>query len=172
MTIYDVNSKTLQCCPRFLLNQRWKGFHYVRQLHSSMSPSEVVQAMQFAWCRCRWVGFETYIVVLLSVDDQDFGGMAVIRFRCASRWIEKFDGSHEGGRWNTTQWLPPRSNVFVFTMNVRGHRHHQYRNIRNRWYPPPPTPPPQPRRVAVAGAVERRNRRRGGGGCRGRGGGG
>jgi hypothetical protein len=47
MTIYNVNSYILTFRPRFLLNQRWESLSlYVRQLHSSMSPFEVVQAIQ------------------------------------------------------------------------------------------------------------------------------
>jgi hypothetical protein len=59
-----------------------------------MSPFEVVQAIQSASV----VGLDSRraIIVLRSVDDQDVGETAVIRFRCLSQRIEKFGGSNEG----------------------------------------------------------------------------
>jgi hypothetical protein len=46
------------------------------------------------------------------------------------------------------------------TINVRGHRHHQYRHIRNRGYPPPPWVVVVVAAVSAVGegAVERRRR--------------
>ena len=59
-----------------------------------MSPFEVVQAIQSASVGV--VGLDSRrTVVVLSVDDQDVGETAVIRFRCVSQRIEKFGGSHE-----------------------------------------------------------------------------
>jgi hypothetical protein len=84
-----------------------------------MSPFELVQAIQSASVDVVGLDSRRPVVVLRSVDDQDVGEMAVIRFRCISHWIEKIGGSHEG-KWNVIQWLPPRSHVSVLTMNVRG----------------------------------------------------
>jgi hypothetical protein len=59
MTIYNVNSQILKCCPRFLLNQRWKS--------CSICPAAPFLDVS-VWsstgntvrkCRCRRVGFET-----------------------------------------------------------------------------------------------------------------
>ena len=73
------------------------------------------------------------VVILRSVDDQDVGETVVI--------------------------LRLRSDVSVFTMNVRGHRHHQYRHISNPGYPPPPPFPPL---ALYLPRQRRRHRRRGG----------
>ena len=109
MTIYNVNSQILKLCPRFLLNQRWKSLSlYVRQLHSSMSPFEIVQAIQSAGVGVGGLDLRRTVVVLRSVDEQEVGETAVIRFRCVSKRIEKFGGSHEGNvkrhrrRWIST----------------------------------------------------------------------
>jgi hypothetical protein len=61
-----------------------------------MSPFEVVQAIQSAGVGVVWLDLRRTVVVLRSVDDQDVGETAVIRFQCVSRRIEKFGGSHEG----------------------------------------------------------------------------
>ena len=73
-----------------------KVFHYVRQLHSSMSPFEVVQPIQSAGVGVVGLDLRRTVVVLRSVDDQDVGETVVIRFRFVSQRIEKFGGSHEG----------------------------------------------------------------------------
>jgi hypothetical protein len=72
-----------------------KVFHYVRELHSSMSPFEVVQAIQSACVVVVGLDLRRTVVVLRSVDDQHVGETVVIRFRCVSQRIEKFDESHE-----------------------------------------------------------------------------
>ena len=61
-----------------------------------MSPFEVVQAIQAAGVGVVGLDLRRTVVVLRSVDDQDVGETAVIRFRCVSQRIEKFGGSHEG----------------------------------------------------------------------------
>jgi len=48
-----------------------KVFHYVRQLHSSMSPFEVVQAIQSAGVGVVGLDLRRTVVVLRSVDNQD-----------------------------------------------------------------------------------------------------
>jgi len=50
-----------------------KVCHYVRQLHSSMSPFEVVQAIQSAGVGAVGVDLRRTVVVLQSVDDEDVG---------------------------------------------------------------------------------------------------
>jgi hypothetical protein len=82
-----------------------------------MSPFEVVQAIQSAGVVVVRLDSRRTVVVLRSVDDQDVGETAVIRFRCVSQRIEKFGGSHEGNM-KRHPLLPPRSHVL--TMNVRG----------------------------------------------------
>ena len=61
-----------------------------------MSPFELVQAIQSASVDVVGLDSRRAVVVLRSVDDQDVGEMAVLRFRCISQRIEKFGGSHEG----------------------------------------------------------------------------
>jgi hypothetical protein len=61
-----------------------------------MSLFEVVQAIQSAGVGVIGLDSRRTVVVLWSVDDQDVGETAVIRFRCASQRIETFGGSHEG----------------------------------------------------------------------------
>jgi hypothetical protein len=73
MTIYNANSYILKLCPR-----------------SSMSPFEVVEAIQSACVGVVVLDSRRTVVVLRSVDDQDDGETAVIRFRCVSQRIEKF----------------------------------------------------------------------------------
>ena len=60
---------------------------------SSMSPFEVVQAIQSAGVGVVWLDSRQTVVVLRFVD---VGETAVIRFRCASQRIDKFGGSREG----------------------------------------------------------------------------
>ena len=60
-----------------------------------MSPFEVVQAIQSAGVGVVRLDSRRTVVVLRSVDDQDVGETAVIRFRCVSQRIEKVCGSHE-----------------------------------------------------------------------------
>jgi hypothetical protein len=73
-----------------------KVFHYVRELHSSMSPFEVVQTIQSAGVGVVGLDLRRTVVVLRFVDDQHFGETAVIRFRCVFQLIEHFDESYEG----------------------------------------------------------------------------
>ena len=61
-----------------------------------MSPFELVQAIQSAGVGVVGLDLRRTVVVLRSVDDQDVGKTAVIRFQRASRRIEIFGGSHEG----------------------------------------------------------------------------
>jgi hypothetical protein len=61
-----------------------------------MSPFEVVQAIQSAGVGVVGLDLRRTAVVLRSVDDQEVGETAVIRFRCVSHRIEQFGGSHEG----------------------------------------------------------------------------
>ena len=61
-----------------------------------MSPFEVVQAIQSAGVGVVGLDSRRTVVVLRSVDDQDDGETAVIRFWCVSQRIEKFGGSYEG----------------------------------------------------------------------------
>jgi hypothetical protein len=49
-----------------------------------MSPFEVVQAIQSAGVGVVGLNSRRTVVVLLSVDHQDVGETAVIRFRCVS----------------------------------------------------------------------------------------
>jgi hypothetical protein len=60
-----------------------------------MSPFEVVQAIQSAGVGVVGLDSRRTVVVLQSVDDQDVGETAVIRFRCVSQRIKKLGGSHE-----------------------------------------------------------------------------
>ena len=62
----------------------------------SMPLFKVVQAIQSAGAGVVGLDLRRTVVVLRSVDDQDVGETAVIRFRCVSQRIEKFGGSHEG----------------------------------------------------------------------------
>ena len=61
-----------------------------------MSPFEVVQAIQFAGVGVVGLDLRQTVVVLRSVDDEDVGETAVIRFRCVSQRIKKFGSTHEG----------------------------------------------------------------------------
>ena len=61
-----------------------------------MSPFEVVQAIQSAGVGVVGLDSRRTVVVLRSVDDKDVDETAVIRFRCASQRIEKFNESHGG----------------------------------------------------------------------------
>jgi hypothetical protein len=54
-----------------------------------MSPFEVVQAIQSAGVGVVGLDSRRTGLVLRSVDDQDAGKTAVIRFRCVSQRIEK-----------------------------------------------------------------------------------
>ena len=59
MTIYNVNSQILKCCPRFILNQRWKSLS-----QSSAAPLLDVSVWcstdnTVCRCRCLRVGLET-----------------------------------------------------------------------------------------------------------------
>jgi hypothetical protein len=58
-----------------------------------MSPFEVVQAIQSAGVDVVGLELRRTVVVLRFVD---VGETVVIRFRCVSRRIDKFGGSHEG----------------------------------------------------------------------------
>jgi len=49
-----------------------------------MSPFEVVQAIQFAGVGVVGLDLRRTVIVFRSVDDQDVGETAVIRFRCVS----------------------------------------------------------------------------------------
>jgi hypothetical protein len=60
-----------------------------------MSPFEVVQAIQSTGVGVVGLNSRRTVVVLRSVDHQDVGETAVIRFRCVSQRIEIFGGSHE-----------------------------------------------------------------------------
>jgi hypothetical protein len=59
-------------------------------MHDNMFPFEVVQAIQAAGVGVVRLDLRQIVVVLRSVDDQDVGETAVIRFRCVSQRIEKF----------------------------------------------------------------------------------
>ena len=61
-----------------------------------MSLFGVVQAIQSTGVSVVGLDLRRTVVVLRSVDDQDVGETAVIRFWCVSQRIEKFGGSHEG----------------------------------------------------------------------------
>ena len=61
-----------------------------------MSPFELVQAMQSAGVGVVGLDSRRTVVVLRSVDDENVGETAVIRFRCVSQRNEQFGGSHEG----------------------------------------------------------------------------
>ena len=119
MTIYNVNSQILKFCPRFLLDQRWKSL--------SLCPAAPFLDVS-VWsstgntvrrCRCRRVGFETNsssIAVRWRSGRWRNGGYTFpVRFP-----ESKNSAGPTRGKWNATQWLPPRSHVSVLTMNVRG----------------------------------------------------
>jgi hypothetical protein len=59
-------------------------------MHDNMFPFEVVQAIQAAGVGVVRLDLRQIVVVLRSVDDQDVGETAAIRFQCASQRIEKF----------------------------------------------------------------------------------
>jgi hypothetical protein len=61
-----------------------------------MSPFDVVQAIQSAGVSVVGFDLKRTVVVLRSVDNQDAGETAVIRFRCVSQRIEKFGGVPRG----------------------------------------------------------------------------
>ena len=61
-----------------------------------MSPFEVVQSIQSAGVEVVGLDLRETVVVLRSVDDQDVGETAVIRFLCVPQRIETFGGSNEG----------------------------------------------------------------------------
>ena len=61
-----------------------------------MSLFEVVQAMQSAGVGVVGLDLRRTVVVFRSVDDQEVGETAMIRFRCISERIEKFGGSDLG----------------------------------------------------------------------------
>jgi hypothetical protein len=56
---------------------------------------KVVQAIQPAGVGVIGLELRRTVVLLRSVDNQDVGETAMIRFRWVSQQIEKFDGSHE-----------------------------------------------------------------------------
>jgi hypothetical protein len=59
-------------------------------MHDNMFPFEVVQAIQAAGVGVVRLDLRQIVVVLRSVDDQDVGETAAIRFQCVSQRIEKF----------------------------------------------------------------------------------
>jgi hypothetical protein len=61
-----------------------------------MSPFAVVHAIQSAGVGIVGLDLRRTVVLLWSIDNQDVGETAVIRFRCASQRIQKFGGSHKG----------------------------------------------------------------------------
>ena len=126
-----------------------------------MSPFEVVQAIQSAGVGVVGLDLRRTVVVLRFVD------LAKRRWYVSGAFpIESTNSADpRRGKWNATQWFPPRSYVSVLMMNVRGRRHHQYRHISNRGYPPPP---PQGRQAKRSGCSSTC----GGGSADGRGGGG
>ena len=109
-------------------------FHYVQQLHSSMSLFEVVHAKQSAGVDAVRLDLSRTVVVTRSVDDQDVGETAAICFWCVSQRIEKFGGSHE----EKVKRHPVTSAVFSVSKLSFVHWLHVNKN-----WPMDPTPGPQ-----------------------------
>ena len=84
-----------------------------------MSPFEVVQAIQSACVGVVGLDSRPTVVVLRPLT---------IRTLAKWQWYvsgafpseSKNSASATRGKWNATQWLPPRSHVSVLTMNIRG----------------------------------------------------
>jgi hypothetical protein len=77
MTIYNLNSQILKCCPRFLLNQRWKSLSLcpaapLLDVSAWSSTGKTIRRSQ-----CRRVGLRRTVVVMRSVDDQYVGDIFV-----------------------------------------------------------------------------------------------
>ena len=108
---------------------------------------KVLQAIQSAGVEVVGLDLKRTEVVLWSVDDQDDGETAMIRFRCVSRLIEKFGGSHAGRGYPPPQ--PPREHIVVSAAAavVAAEDIHDCPRVESETPPsppPPPWPPPPP----------------------------